>query len=73
MLNFNNPIKMCTRNSCCPTIEFDESGPNTNAIIKDDFNGEVILSVDELEMMGKIFREYLNQNPNLNVKSPEIK
>jgi len=42
MFDFNKPIKMCTRGSCCPTIEFDESGENTNAIIKDDFDGEGI-------------------------------
>jgi len=64
MFDFNKPIKMCTRGSCCPTIEFDESGENTNAIIKDDFDGEVILSVDELELMGKIFREYTERRAN---------
>jgi len=59
MFDFNKPIKMCSRRSCCPTIEFDETGTNQNAIIKDDFGGEVILSIDELKIMQEVFSGYL--------------
>jgi len=59
MFDFTKPIKMCTRNSCCPTIEFDDTAKETNATIKDDFGGEVILSIGELEIMSDIYRKYL--------------
>lgn len=41
-------IKLCRRGSCCPTIEKIEKD---KYLVKDDFDGEVILERDEIEIM----------------------
>jgi len=50
---FTTPIKLCTRRSCCPTIEFN----NGVYIIKDDFGGNVKLLKEELDLLIKIVKD----------------
>jgi len=45
-------LNLCKR-GCCPTIEFD----NDLVIIKDDYNGKVQLTRDELERIIGLYKE----------------
>jgi len=62
MLNFNQPIKMCSRRSCCPTIEFNKE--DGYAIIKDDFGGTVKLLFDEMDVLISVIDKF-NQRTKL--------
>jgi len=56
MFNFNQPVKMCSRRSCCPTIEFSED--EEYAIIKDDFGGSVKLLFEEMDILVTIMKNF---------------
>jgi len=48
----NKPVKMCTRRSCCPTIEYANN--MGMYLIKDDYGGKVVLLKEEIEKMWEI-------------------
>ena len=44
----DKPIKLCRRNSCCPELSMTSAG---NFRLTDDYNGMVILTPEEVDLL----------------------
>jgi len=52
---FHHPVRLCTRRSCCPTVEYDST--LDAYIIRDDFGGKVRLLKEEIEKLWETISE----------------
>jgi hypothetical protein len=64
MIIENNRIVLCGGGKCCPVITKEEE----NFVITDDYNGKVILTGEELNILRDAIDHFKAQNLDKNTK-----
>jgi hypothetical protein len=68
MIKSPNQIILCGGKSCCPEINFDDSG---NAIVTDDFGGSVKLTEEEVLILTHDLIQRLVANSDVTVEGAD--